>query len=273
MRILFIIVLMSLSQEGWSQNLYQYYGNMAFQKYEARDFQGAISYGNRLIKMYPDSTLPYGFLGDCYAGMNNFEEAVKYFSKALELGDSNVIVLGARGHVYVKMKQYELAEADFRTGVRLYPLEVGFLLNLGILYNDIGRFEDTKLIVDPMGTFLPTYYEGYFIRGFANESLELYDTAIIDYKQLIELDSTDYRAQLRLAACYKALGRTTEMCETLKTCFEEAYIGGQEFHDWDCGTILNYTPMPPPQEYIPSEEILPPPQEEIREERTTPKTD
>jgi tetratricopeptide (TPR) repeat protein len=259
MRVALIILLMSLSYQGMTQNLYHYYGNIALQKYEARDFQGAISYMNRIINMYPDSTLPHWSIGDCYVAMNNFEESIKHFNRALEMGDSSKLVLGSRGCAYRKLNQFDLAEVDFKTGVRLHPLETELFLNLGILYNELGRFEETKLALDSLGSFSLGYYEGYFIRGFANQSLQHYEAAIEDYVQYIEKDSRESWVQFELAECYKALGRTTEMCETLRDYYERSYMGGKEYHDGDCVKILKHRLQPPPED-IPSE-ILPPPQE------------
>lgn len=255
---------MSLSQQGWSQNLYRYYGDAAFDKYDAGDFEGAIDYLDRMVSRYPDSTFPYILRGGSYHSMGNLDGALKNYSKALELGDSSVLVLDRRAAAYTQLNQYALAEADFKSSVRLFPSDMGVKLNLARCYYLQSRFDEIVLMLDTVVSFPDEYNMGYFIRGFAKQSLGRYESAILDYKERIEKDSTNHQLYLHLAECYKSLGRTTEMCETLRDCYERTYIGSNEYFAGDCVRILDYYINPPP-EVIRSEEILPPPQEVIKE--------
>ncbi len=255
---------MSLSQEGWSQDLYKTFGGLAYRNYLDGNFEDAIIYANRLIRDYPDSTFPYIILGGSYHSMENLDGAVKNYSKALELGDSSVLVLDRRAAAYTQLNQYALAEADFKSSVRLFPSDMGVKLNLARCYYLQSRFDEIVLMLDTVVSFSDEYNVGYFIRGFAKQSLGRYESAILDYKERIEKDSTNHQLYLHIAECYKALGRTTEMCETLRDCYERTYIGSNEYFAGDCVRILDHYINPPP-EYIPSEDILPPPQEVIKE--------
>lgn len=274
MRVLLIIVLMSLAQQGWSQNLYGYYVSTAIQKYKAGDLDGAISYGNRAVKMYPDSILPYWILADCYAANRYLDESVKCYSKVLELGDSSVYIFRSRGGVYERLKEYDLAVADFKTGLRRFPSDTSIRLDLADVYSLHGQFEEVKLVLDSIGSFSSRHNQGYYLRGLANQRLKQYEAAIADYKEFNKNDSTFQSTYYSLAECYKELGRTTEMCETLRDFYERTYFGEEEYKDGDCAKILKYKLKPIPEAILKErEQVLPPPQEVIMEERTIIKTD
>jgi tetratricopeptide (TPR) repeat protein len=137
------------------------------EKYEKRDFQGALERYNRAIEINPK-----------YAG-----------------------AYGNRGLVRSQLKQYKEAIADFDRSITLNPKDSLVYYNRGNARSNLG--DDKGAIADYSAVIKlqPDYPPSYLARGSAKEKLGDKKGALADYEAVIALGSTPW-----LSAAYDKRG-------------------------------------------------------------------
>lgn len=85
------------------------------------NFQEAIGYLERIIKLNPSQADTYNELGICYASVGNYIKAEKYLKKALQLLEDDSEVLCNLAMVYMELGRYELAEEYLKESASINP--------------------------------------------------------------------------------------------------------------------------------------------------------
>ena len=117
------------------------------------EYQFAIEYFNKAIKLKPDLTEAYCNRGNTKYDLGQYSEAIEDFNKAIELNPDFSEAYYRRGRTKFILNQYEDAIEDYTKAIELDP--------------------DNSNI--------------YYHRGLANRKLKQYIKAILDYKKAFEL--------------------------------------------------------------------------------------
>ena len=111
-----------------------------------------------------------------------------------------------RGMTNNQIYKHKEAVADFSKAIEYKPdfaeayFERGCTKSLRLSQDQESLADYTQVI------FLnPKHKLAYFYRGLAKKALEMYQEAIVDYKQYLQFDKIDYTSLYRIAECYAML--------------------------------------------------------------------
>lgn len=150
------------------------YANEAYDKFEAKDWKGALPLYNKIIELEPTNAMAYSNRASIYYSLKQSERGLVDANEAIRLDPQNAIAYITRGNCYIGTNKLKRAIEDFDEAIRLNP---------GIA-------------------------QAYYNRGTAYARLSQYKTAIEDYTQAIVLNPQHEDAFFNRAQCYKLTGKT-----------------------------------------------------------------
>ncbi|MCG6945868.1 MAG: tetratricopeptide repeat protein [Deltaproteobacteria bacterium] len=119
------------------------------------------------IRLKPDYSDAYNYLGFIYFGRGKVEEAIKYYHKALE----NELYMNPEsahnnlGLAYLRLKEYHKAMLHLEEAVRLVPDYAIAYNNLGKAYEGLGQYDKARFSYEQAVQFNPQYAEAYLNLG------------------------------------------------------------------------------------------------------------
>ena len=119
------------------------------------------------IRLKPDYSVAYHYLGWLYFGRGEVEEAIKYYHKALEneLYMTPQITHNGLGLVYLRLKEYRKAMMHLQEAVRLVPDYAIAYNNLGQAYEGLGQYDKARFNYEQAVKFNPQYAGAYLNLG------------------------------------------------------------------------------------------------------------
>ena len=120
------------------------------------------------------------------------------------------IVLNLKGTIFFKKKEYEIAQNNFSEALKINPNFTSAKLNLGIVYQSLGKNEEAlKCFKDitKINKTLPAVYNNI---GFILYTQNKYSEAIIELNKAIELKKDYAEAFLNLGMVYLNLKKYEE---------------------------------------------------------------
>ena len=135
------------------------------------------------------------------------QNKIEYLLHEFPLSD---IVLNLKGTIFLKKREYEIAQNSFNEALKINPNFISAKLNLGIVYQNIGKSEKAlkcfKEILKINNT-LPSVYNNI---GFALYTQNKYFEAIKELNKAIELKKDYAEAFLNLGMVYLNLKKYEE---------------------------------------------------------------
>jgi Flp pilus assembly protein TadD len=119
------------------------------------------------IRLKPDYSDAYNYLGFIYFGRGKVEEAIQYYHKALE----NELYMNPQdaqnnlGLAYLSRKEYRKAMLHLEEAVRLIPDFAAAYNNLGKAYEGLGQYDKAKFNYEKAVKFNPQYAGAYLNLG------------------------------------------------------------------------------------------------------------
>jgi Flp pilus assembly protein TadD len=129
---------------------------VAFQGYTAEllnnrgDYRRALATAQGMIKIHPESEIPFMAAGSAAFGLGDFMLAERYYAKAAELQSpdmhgpdvaNNYLLLGI---TRVKLGRYEAAEGPLRVALRLDPSAPQAHYLLGLVLTHLGKWVEAR---------------------------------------------------------------------------------------------------------------------------------
>jgi tetratricopeptide (TPR) repeat protein len=121
----------------------------------------------KAIKLKPDYSDAYNYLGFVYFGEGKVEEAIKFYHKALD----NELYMSAQdahmnlGLAYLSRKDYRKAMLHLEEAIRLVPDFVAAYNNLGKAYEGLGKYDKARRNYEKAVEFNPQYADAYMNLG------------------------------------------------------------------------------------------------------------
>jgi tetratricopeptide (TPR) repeat protein len=119
------------------------------------------------IRLKPDYSDAYNYLGFVYFRDDKVDEAIKYYHKALE----NELYLNPQdahlnlGVAYLSRKEYRKAMLHLEEAIRLVPDFTAAYNNLGKAYEGLGQYDRARLMYERAVEFNPRYADAYLNLG------------------------------------------------------------------------------------------------------------
>ena len=148
------------------------------------------------IRLKPDYSVAYHYLGFIYFGRGKDEEAIQYYHKALEneLYMTPQITHNGLGLVYLRQKKYRKAVMHLEEAVRLVPDFASAYNNLGKAYEGLGNYDKARVNYEKAVQFNPQYADAYLNLGKLLYRSGDRNRARWSFGQVIRLDPTSERA-------------------------------------------------------------------------------
>jgi type IV pilus assembly protein PilF len=119
------------------------------------------------IRLKPDYSDAYNYLGFVYFGRGQVDEAIKYYHKALE----NELYMNPQdahmnlGLAYLSRKEYRKAMLHLEEAIRLVPDFTAAYNNLGKAYEGLGQYDKARFNYEKAVKFNPQYADAYLNLG------------------------------------------------------------------------------------------------------------
>ena len=119
------------------------------------------------IKLKPDYSNAYNYLGFVYFRDGKVDEAIKNYHKALE----NELYLNPQdahlnlGVAYLSRKEYRQAMSHLQEAIRLVPDFAAAYNNLGQAYEGLGQYDKARFNYEKAVEFNPQYADAYLNLG------------------------------------------------------------------------------------------------------------
>jgi type IV pilus assembly protein PilF len=119
------------------------------------------------IRLKPDYSDAYNYLGFVYFGRGKVDEAIKYYHKALE----NELYMNPQdahmnlGLAYLSRKEYHKAMLHLEEAIRMVPDFAAAYNNLGKAYEGLGQYDKARFNYEKAVQFNPQYADAYLNLG------------------------------------------------------------------------------------------------------------
>lgn len=171
-----------------------------------RDNRQSIAMANEALKQNNYLDKAYFFKGINFLELKDTAKAISSFQTAVEVNPDNYDAYIHLGILFFR-KNPVLAEQYLKNALSLQPENLDVLYDLGLLYQDNGRFNEAMQLYQKLMDKYPAFRESYFNMGYIHlENLKLYREAIKYFSQAITADSMYYAAYYNRGFCYELLG-------------------------------------------------------------------
>ena len=123
---------------------------------------------------------------------------------------SSDILLNLRGTIFLKRKEYEIAQSNFSEALKINPHFISAKLNLGIVYQNLGKNEEALNCLKEITKINNTLPAVYNNMGFILYTQNKYSEAIKELNKAIELKKDYAEAYLNLGMVYLNLRKYQE---------------------------------------------------------------
>jgi tetratricopeptide (TPR) repeat protein len=213
--ILLTVLLVVFSFNVYAKNAFDYY-NDGVDKYDAKDYNGALACFVKAIKIKPEFAKPYNKAGLAYAAMNNFDQAILMYKEAVIADPNYAEAYYNMGVGYELEQKLPLAVKNYTKAIDLNNDTHVFVrasLNLAMLDREEAgktknRSKDDEAIalLRKASIYEPDFAELYNEAGLIYLDTELYDNAVQQFQTALEKDQHYSEASVNLSIAYERKG-------------------------------------------------------------------
>ncbi|GAB4324120.1 MAG: hypothetical protein Kow0059_19600 [Candidatus Sumerlaeia bacterium] len=170
----------------------------------------------RELTMFPDNLDAIVALGELFVDGGKYDEALALFRRARQIDAGNYRAALGTGRALRLLKRYSEAEQELLKALEASPTNFEANFELGLVYKELQKFQKAKdyftLVIDRItadGATTPEttriLAEAYIWRGDANRQLQLFQTAVNDFRQSLELRPNNSNAYFQMGEAYRSL--------------------------------------------------------------------
>ncbi|MCC5619797.1 serine/threonine-protein kinase [Nostoc sp. CHAB 5715] len=172
------------------QTLYQ----QGVNKYDARNYEGAVEDFNQAIELDPKNALAYNKRGDAYYRLGDYEQAQADSSQAILLNPQDANAYFDRGFALSELSKYKEAIADYTQAIKLNSQDAYAYYGRGLARTQL---KDNKGAIGDFSKAIalkPQYTEPYLQRGIIHRRIRQRLEAIQDFDTVIKINPSDAKA-------------------------------------------------------------------------------
>jgi tetratricopeptide (TPR) repeat protein len=179
-----------------------YYNRRGFSYYELKEHEKSIADHSKAIELEPDNALYYNNRGSSYSWLSEYEKAITDYSKAIELEPNNALYYNNRGSSYNCLNEYEKAIADHSKAIELEPDNAEYYLDLARVLCRVSDFDSALANLNTAMSLDREPAMCYNVRGFIGlkkakkDKAECEPNVLNDLNKAIELIKDDFPAYL-----------------------------------------------------------------------------
>ena len=157
------------------------------EKYNKKDYQGAIDDYNQAIKLKPDYADAYNSRGVSRSSLGDKKEAIDDYNQAIKLKPDLAEAYSNRGITRSDLGDKKEAIDDYNQAIKLKSDYAEAYYSRGVTRSDLGDKKGAIEDYNQAITLNPDHAEAYCNRGSARANLDNFKGAIEDYNQAIKL--------------------------------------------------------------------------------------
>lgn len=171
----------------------------------------ALSDYNEAIRLDPTDATAYNNRGNLHDDHGREAEALADYNEAIRLNPAYATVLYNRGSLHAEHGRADEALTDFTKAIRLNPTDAVAFHNRGSLYANHGHYAEALADYSEAIRLDPADANTFYNRGILLRIMDRSEEAARDLEAARQLGDNSGNLQLRLAGCYRDLGRLGEM--------------------------------------------------------------
>ena len=192
-----------------------YYGKgVAYDK--LAKFDTALYYFRKSIKYKNDFGKAHFMSGLIRYKLKLFSKCIHDFDMAVKYDRQNTDAINLRAFAKDRVGLYESAAIDFRILSEKIPENRKFPLLLGISLIKMDSLHSGIVQMNNLICQYPDYDTAYFYRGMAEHLFEKYDSALVSYSKVLELNPKYFEAMNFRGRCLQERDSTSEENDDLR---------------------------------------------------------
>jgi len=172
------------------------------------NFDSAIEYYNKALRIKPYYYDALNNRGVAYAAKGDFDRAIADYTEALRIKPDYYDALYNRSEAYHNKGDFDRALEDYNAILKIKP---DYYINLynygrGTMYHYNNGFDRAIAYYNKALKIKPDYYEALYNRGAAYVAKGDFDNAIADYTEALKIKPDDYDALNNRCVAYYSKG-------------------------------------------------------------------
>ena len=194
-------------------------GNVAFNE---GIFAKAEGFYRDILKIQPRNPDANHNLGVLELAINGSESAfiLPLFKLAIDVNPNKEQFWISYIDALIKKNQPKEAEENYKNAIKLNPSFVMIHYNIGIMLNNLGRFDEAEAVYKKVIKLKPNFVATYYNLGITLNTLGRFQEAEMNYKKAIELKPNYAEAYSNLGITLQSLSRSKEAEASLKKAIE-----------------------------------------------------
>ena len=188
--------------------------------YTQGEFHAALEQAQKILKVFPYSTVLHALCGASYAGLKNFEYSIQSYQSAIKISPSYAEAHFNLANVYYKQEKYEKAISCFNKAIK-YKLDYAdAYFHLGRAQMESGSFEAAIDSFETLAMLKPDYPAVHFNLGECHRETLDFVTAISYYKKVLKTQPDLAVAHIHLGGCKRSLSDMEGAIEHIKAAIK-----------------------------------------------------
>lgn len=197
-----------------------YYYSRGLDKFNKKDYKGAIDDYTEAIKQNPNYIDAYLNRGICYTFCREYKKSVKDCSKIINLNPNRIDAYINRGVSYNYLKEYKKAIDDFEKALEAEKNNASIYNNLGYSYYKTKNYTEAIINFEKAIALNPLYDLPYYNKGLCEFAQRNYKEAIKNYEEAIKNNQEYTLAFYEKGKSELKLGNKKEAMKSFKKVIE-----------------------------------------------------
>jgi Tfp pilus assembly protein PilF len=184
-------------------------------KYQKKDYAGAINDFQRAIGMAPQSSNAFqaaNYTASAYLQLDEPDNAIKAYKDSIRRAPDRDDTHIKLGNLFLQLERYDEAETEFKEAVRKNP-HINNIYALGHLYLESGKYREAEDQFNKIVSMAPANGNGQYGLGLAYSKMERYEDAVEQLKDAIALKPDFAYGVADLGYAYADMGMIDEAME------------------------------------------------------------
>ncbi|MEH2195387.1 MAG: tetratricopeptide repeat protein [Nostoc sp.] len=213
------------------------YYKEGLEKYNNKDFRGAIEDYTQAIKINPNYVDAYKNRGNACFALGDKQAAIEDYTQAIKINPNYADAYSNRGNTRFALGEKQAAIEDFTQAIKINPNYANGYMGRGLAHYELGDKEAAIQDYNQAININPNYPSyAYICRGAAHYELGDKQAAIADYTQAININPNDALAYKNRGNARSGLGDKRAAIEdytqaiNINPNYADAYISRGNAH-------------------------------------------
>ena len=183
---------------------------IAITQHEAGNYEAAIAYYGKAIKMQPDLYQAWFNQGNALIALERYEAALASFKQALKLNPNFYQAWSNQGNVLAVLGHHREALASLEQALKHNSSDALIWDNRGLELSILGHQKDALTSFEQALILKPDFYKAWFNWGNTVGALGRHEEALASYEQTLKLNPDDNLAWYSRGLALSKLSRNKE---------------------------------------------------------------